>query len=189
MNLIQFFQMTWTALPTIVSVIVIFFIICAFAEHWVHSSVLHGAKHENDPAYAGHVDHHKDHDHRRYKHIVPGETFGLGFWMFLKVNAVLSFIAAVGAYSLGDQCVFWTGMLTAGFYFTALEAIHRRIHAPKENGWFESTALYSFLDRCHQVHHARGDLNFSIVAPYLADRVMRTLHLTMVSKSAVEAEV
>ncbi len=148
------------------------FALSAFVEWFLHAKLLHGK--EGVPPHESHAKHHGLHSGSQFVSAHEGESYGLGNLMFALVVGGISLLCGLAALQVGNQVVFWAGMLASAAYFQLLGFVHKRVHEPRAGGWFEKTALFNHLSRCHQVHHANDRLYFCIVAPFIADRVMRT---------------
>ena len=69
--------------------------------------------------------------------------------------------------------IFFGGMAALGFYYFLYEYFHFCMHVPKAR-WFETTALFAWLDAHHHQHHKRHLSNLNVVLP-LADLFLGTL--------------
>jgi hypothetical protein len=155
--------------------LILSFVICTLIEWCLHAKLLHGA--EGTLAHAHHAGHHEKNALAAYKSTGhEDDGFGLAPPVFAIVVSVMLALGGIAAHLLHHLVIFLTVLVSAPGYFLGLAFIHRRVHVPKTGGFFEKTRLYRHLDRHHRVHHARGDRNFCIVAPLIADYLMRTLH-------------
>ncbi len=152
-----------------------FTLVCnSLLEWYLHACVLHDT--EETEVAQSHGEHHSQSEKGGYKSSGHEEgSFGLSGLTLIKLVFIMGALGYLLSKHFSQPAIFLTAVPITAFYFWALGYVHKHVHVPT-GGWFERTRLYQILDRHHHVHHARDDRNYSILSPFIADWLLRTLH-------------
>ena len=171
--------------------LVLALVVNSIVEWIIHAKILHA--HDGPPA-EDHGGHHTVHQGVRYKKqpAAPSKwilqldpDYGVAPMVFRYIISGMTALSLIAGWLTGHYLLVpIISVMTTATYFYLFGVVHRRVHVPIKGGWFEGTVLYRYLDRMHQVHHARGDRNFCILLPFIADWLLRTLHRPRVSVRA-----
>ena len=122
---------------------------------YVAHHVEHHGMYRSDESYHADTERHRDPNHEhidmawwhRFIIVIPAWiVFLTGFWLLLWVTG----------WEVSSQTwklVLWESLIIFWVNYEVYDYFHHCMHTPKGR-WFETTELYAFLNRHHNIHHA-----------------------------------